>query len=116
MKVIQQLIAYLEGRGDLSAAQIEQLVTKGYWGHYTGADLRSLAHKIGQSFFFQVTGAVTGPLWGSDIYTSDSALAAACVHAGLLRPGETAVVKVTMVPPLPVFQGSLRHGVSSDPW
>src|SRR5262249_41905552 len=106
MKVIQQLIAYLEGRGRLTAGQIEQLVSKGYWGHYTGADLRSLAHKVGQSFFFQVTGATTGPLWGTDIYTSDSALAAVCVHVGLLRPGETGVVKVTMVPPVPVFAAS----------
>lgn len=116
MKVIQQLIAYLEERGGLTAAQIEQLVSKGYWGHYTGADLRSLAQKIGQSFFFQVTGEVNGTLWGSDIYTSDSVLATACVHAGLLRPGETGVVKVTMVPPIPVFQGLTRHGVTSQPW
>src|SRR5262245_2780157 len=99
MKVIQQLIAYLEERGKLNPEQIVQLVEKGYWGHYTAADLRSLASKIGQSFFFQVTGEASGPLWGTDIYTSDSSLGITCVHAGLLQVGETGVVKVTMVPP-----------------
>jgi hypothetical protein len=116
MKVIQQLIAYLEDRGQLTPGQIEQLVVKGYWGHYTSADLRALASKIGQSFFFLVTGEVHGPLWGTDVYTSDSSLGLACVHAGLLQAGETGVVKVTMVPPIPIFQGSMRHGVTSQPW
>ena len=57
-----------------------------------------------------------GPLWGTDVYTSDSSLAAACVHAGLLEPGESGTVKVTMVPPLAAFQGSTRHGVTSHNW
>lgn len=116
MKVIQQIIAYLESRGRLKQRQIEQLVAKGYWGQYTNADLRALEKQIGQSFFFQVTGDDHGPLWGTDTYTSDSALGAACVHAGLLQSGETGVIKVTMVQPLPVFHGSARHGVTSFTW
>ena len=116
MKVIHQLIAYLEERGRLTPRQIEQLVAKGYVGTATVANLRSLESKIGQSFFFQVTGAVNGQLWGTNIYTSDSSLGTACVHAGLLQPGEAGVVKVTMVPALPIFQGSMRNGVTSQPW
>src|SRR5688500_3014661 len=113
MKAIQQIIAYFEERGRLSAWQIQKLVEKGWWGQYTNADLRSLEGKIGQSFFFQVTGDANGPLWGTDIYTSDSNLGTACVHAGLLKVGQTGVVKVTMVQPLPVFHGTLRNGVAS---
>jgi hypothetical protein len=116
MKVIQQLIAYLEERGQLSPRQIEELVRKGYWGQYTSADVRSLERKVGQTFFFQVAGHGNGSVWGTDVYTSDSSLESACVHAGLLQSGEAGVVKVTMVPPVPVFQGSTRHGVTSRPW
>jgi hypothetical protein len=116
MKAIQQLIAYFEERRQLTRRQIEQLVTQGYWGHYSSADLRSLERKIGQSFFFKVTGTLTGSLWGTDIYTSDSELGMACVHAGVLQANEAGVVKVTMVPPIPVYRGSARHGVTSHDW
>ena len=116
MKVIQQLIAYFEERRRLTEDQLKQLVEKGYWSEYTSADVRALASKVGQSFFFQVTGKTEGPLWGTDVYTSDSSLEKACVHAGLLQPGESGVVKVTMVPPVPVFTGSTRNGVTSNPW
>jgi len=116
MKVIQQLIAYFEEKGKLRPLQIRELVRRGYWAQHTTDDLRSLERKIGQSFFFQVTGEEHGPLWGTDVYTSDSALAVACVHAGLLRPGESGTVKVTMVQPLPAFKGSTRNGVTSNSW
>ena len=70
MKAIQQLIAYFEERGQLTRAQIKQFVAKGYWGQYTPGELRTLERQVGQSFYFQVTGAVIGPLWGTDVYTS----------------------------------------------
>ena len=116
MKVIQQLIAYFEEKGKLRPLQVRELVRKGYWAEPTTADLRSLERKIGQSFFFQVTGADRGPLWGTDVYTSDSSLGKACVHAGVLKDGEEGVVKVTMVQPLAVFTGSTRNGVTSSSW
>jgi hypothetical protein len=116
MKAIHQLISYFEERGRLNAWQLDELVAKGYWGQYTSADLRSLEHKIGQSYFFQATGNTDGPLWGTDVYTSDSNLGTACVHAGVLKVGESAAVKVTMVKPLAVFQGSTRNGITSSLW
>jgi hypothetical protein len=116
MKAIQQLIAYFEEKRVLKRRHVEELVAKGYWGQYTAGDIRSLEHKVGQSFIFQVTGDTRGPLWGVDIYTSDSNLGTACVHAGALAAGETGVVKVTMVKPLAVFQGSTRNGVASHLW
>jgi hypothetical protein len=116
MKAIQQLISYFEERGQLKRRQIEELVAKGYWGQYTSADLRSLEQKVGQSFFFEATGNAQGPLWGTDVYTSDSNLGTACVHAGLLQLNETGVVKVTMVKPVAIFQGSTRNGITSSIW
>lgn len=116
MKVIQQLIAHFEQKGRLTRRHLEQFVARGYWGHYTSDDLRSLEHQVGDSFFFEATGDTFGPLWGVDTYTSDSNLGAACVHAGLLRPGESGIVKVTFVKPPDTFQGSARNGITSHVW
>jgi hypothetical protein len=116
MKVIQQLITYFEERGKLSRKQIKELTAKGYRGQYSPDQLRTLERKVGQSFFFQVTGDTVGPLWGTDVYTSDSHLGTACVHAGILRPNEHGAVKVTVVSPPTKFGGTRRHGVLSNDW
>lgn len=56
------------------------------------------AQSLGQSFSFRVTGSTEGSIWGTNVYTNDSALATAAVHAGALRAGESGIVKVTMLP------------------
>ncbi len=116
MKVIQQLIAYFEERSRLTPRHVDQLMERGYWGEDGPPDLRGLESRIGKSFFFRVTGDANGPLWGTDVYTSDSSLAKACVHMGVLEVGESGVVKVTVVQPIPIYHGSTRHGVSSHDW
>jgi len=74
----------------------------------------------GTQILFDVTGSTDGIVWGSDVYTSDSTLAAAAVHAGVLRSGERGLVRVTMVDALNVsFVGSQRNGVQTQsygPW
>ena len=52
-------------------------------------------------------------MWGTDVYTSDSTLATAAVHAGVLQPGQTGVVKVTILPGQAAYQGSTRNSVRS---
>jgi hypothetical protein len=78
------------------------------------------AHPVGTQLLFDVTGDASGMVWGSDVYTHDSELAAAAVHAGALRDGERGVVRVTLVDTLNVaFTGSYRNGVESEsfgPW
>ncbi len=69
---------------------------------------------LNQPLYFQVTGELGGSVWGTDIYTGDSALAAAAVHAGVLEVGQTAVVKVTMLPGLDGYAGTTRAGVTSS--
>src|SRR4029078_2690572 len=39
---------------------------------------------IGRILLFEITGRPEGSVWGTDIYTTDSRLAAAAVHAGAL--------------------------------
>jgi hypothetical protein len=57
-----------------------------------------------------------GSVWGTDVYTADSALALAAVHAGAVQMGETAVVKVTMLPARANYVGSTRNGVTTQPY
>jgi hypothetical protein len=76
----------------------------------------ALANQIGMVFYFRVTGAVNGTVWGTDVYTSDSPIAMAAVHAGVVKVGETGVVKVLIVVPPPTFQGTTRNGVTTSPY
>jgi hypothetical protein len=71
---------------------------------------------VGKKFAFRVTGAINGSVWGTDMYTLDSNLATAAVHAGILKVGQTGVVKVMILGPQAVFNGSARNGVNSSPW
>ncbi len=73
--------------------------------------------KIGQTFLFRVTGSVnSGTVWGTGVYTPDSPLAMAAVHAGVLKPDQTGVVKVTIVAGPPAYFGSTANGVTTSPW
>jgi LCCL domain len=77
-------------------------------------NLLALRGQNGQSFYFEVTGDKgAGTVWGTDLYTDDSTLAAAAVHAGALADGQKGVVKVTVVPGADAYQGSDRNGVAS---
>src|SRR5205085_7931697 len=51
--------------------------------------LSNFAQETGKSFHFTVTGNANGTIYGSDVYTTDSTLATAAVHAGVLKMGET---------------------------
>jgi hypothetical protein len=73
--------------------------------------------EIGKTFQFRVVGNDQGPVWGTDIYTADSHLAAAAVHAGALEAGEEGVVRVSLMDMtrIPV-RGSMRNGVMTSDW
>lgn len=71
---------------------------------------------IGKTFVFKVTGAAQGSLWGTELYTLDSSLAAAAVHMGVLKVGQTGNVKVTIFGPSVNFIGSTRNGLTSSPY
>jgi hypothetical protein len=86
-------------------------------GPASGAgDLQELRDKVGQSIETDLVGSTQGRVWGTDIYTDDSSPAAAAVHAGVLRDGESGRVTITILPAQDSYQGSDRHGVSSQPW
>ena len=90
-------------RGDLLGVRIDP----GNLTEYNIAD-------IGRVMLFEVTGRPEGSVWGTDLYTTDSRLAAAAVHAGALREGERGLVRVTLLDGDGVmYEGSPRNDVQS---
>ncbi len=78
-------------------------------------DLRGQNDK---SFYRKVTGSVGDYVWGGEnnIYTDDSLLSAAAVHAGVLKAGEIAMVRFTILPGKDSYIGSTRNGVTTRPY
>src|SRR5262245_54800475 len=76
--------------------------------------LTNYQQNVGQSFYFRVTGGLVGTVWGTDVYTTDSALATVAVHAGVLKMGQSGIVKVTMLPGQNGYMGSTRNGISTS--
>ncbi|HVE50036.1 MAG TPA: LCCL domain-containing protein [Casimicrobiaceae bacterium] len=113
MKVVQELVAYFDRRGKLSPAQLRALLDHGYLAADAPPNLLELSAQVRDTFYFRVMGASEGPLWGTDVYTGDSAIAVAAVHAGLVSAGGSAVLRVVAVAPPPQFSGSVRNGVTS---
>jgi len=79
-------------------------------------NLTGYRNKVGTPYEFSVTGAGSGGVWGTDVYTDDSSVARAAVHAGVVRVGETKVVTVTILAGQNAYPASTRNGVSSSSW
>ena len=114
MKVIQELVAYFDRRGRLTRSQIRKLLDQGLLAADAPPTCSTCATRSAQPTTSASPARRPGSLWGTDVYTGDSALAVAAVHAGLVNAGETAVVKVTVEQPLAQYQGSVRNGVTSQ--
>jgi hypothetical protein len=76
-------------------------------------DLSAYRGQNGTMLTFEVTADVSGAVWGDGIYTDDSSLAAVAVHAGILQPGETGLVRVEILPGAESYDGATRNGVAS---
>lgn len=60
-------------------------------------------------------GCVTGTIYGTDVYTADSRVCTAGVHAGAI-PAEGGSFKAKIEGKLPSFEGSTRNGIESKSW
>jgi LCCL domain len=78
--------------------------------------LVTLRGRTGLSIVMQVVGSLTGGVWGTGVYTDDSSIAAAAVHAGLLEPGELGFLRVTIGSGRTSFAASDSHGIRSQPY
>jgi hypothetical protein len=113
MKVMHDLVAYFDRRKKLSRRQLRKLLEQNFVASEAPANMHGLCETVGTIYYFRVTGVTEGQLWGTDIYSGDSTIGAAAVHAGLLKPGETAFLRVTVVTPPEQFPGTVRNGVTS---
>jgi hypothetical protein len=68
------------------------------------------------TYYVRVTGAIGGSIWGTDEYTTDSSIAAAAVHAGILESGMTGILKLRLLPGRDAYKGSDRNGVTTRDW
>jgi hypothetical protein len=84
------------------------------------ANLMAFQNQFGKEATFNVTAPVANGqamnVWGTDVYTLDSNLGAAAVHAGLVQSGQTGIIRVRVVASPAQFMGSVRNGVSSAPY
>lgn len=113
MKAVQELAAYFDRRGRLPRGELRKLLDRGFLAAEAPPTMLELCDGAGTTYYFRITGSTEGQVWGTGVYTGDSPLAAAAVHAGLLKPGQTGILRVTSIPPPSAFQGSVRHGVAS---
>src|SRR6266851_3375642 len=59
-------------------------------------------------------GGAPGNVWGTDVYTDDSSVCTAAVHAGLISLAGGGAVEIEIRSGLPGYLGSSRNGVSSS--
>jgi|GEM_PF-1102374 hypothetical protein len=79
-----------------------------YFNRFVGSD-----DQIGQILYFRVVGDTNGLIWGSGIYTRDTNIHVAAVHAGLVQPGEAAIVAARVLPGQESYPSTTRYGVTS---
>ena len=77
-------------------------------------NLESFRGRNGEVFRFRVRGSAHGSIWGDGVYTDDSSLAVAAVHAGVLRREEEGIVAVRILPGRKEYAGAERNGVASE--
>jgi hypothetical protein len=113
MKAVQELVAYFDRKGQLSSRQLKTLLEKSYVASDAPAGMHGLCGSIGATYYFRVTGQLEGTVWGTDVYTRDSNIGAAAVHAGLVKPGQTRVLRIEVAPAQESYPGSERNGVTT---
>jgi hypothetical protein len=89
-------------------------------GRGWGVDARSVTGRNRQRFSVTcpADGSI-GPVWGSDLYTDDSSVCSAGVHAGTITARAGGTVTIEVRPGVGSYDGSTRNGVESDdygPW
>lgn len=81
---------------------------------WTGG-LTSYRGNNNSEYDFIVTGTTAGSVWGcSNLYTDDSRLETAAVHAGYVNSGQTKTVRVRILPGQSSYSGCTQNGVTSS--
>ncbi len=78
-----------------------------------GTNAVELRGKNGQRFTYTCPSGSGGSVWGTDIYTDDSSICNAALHAGLINSGSGGTVTIEIRPGQQSYTGSSRNGVGS---
>lgn len=75
------------------------------------------SNQVGQQFsLYCEPGGTLHPVWGTGIYSSNSSVCSAAVHAGIIRPSMGGQVNIEMTTNPGSYSGTTRNGVSSSDW
>ena len=85
-------------------------------GVTSGLTAAAFRYQIGRRVTYACPASSTSTevaVWGTDVYSFDSAVCLAAIHAGVLGPQQAGAVTFTMGPGAESFTGSARNGVTS---
>jgi hypothetical protein len=75
----------------------------------------NLRGRLDQDFSFRCSpNGTTGAVWGTDIYTDDSSICSAAVHAGLITARSGGEVTIRIRPGESFYNGTARNGLSTQ--
>lgn len=79
------------------------------------AQADSLRGRNNQRFTYSCPagGPASGRVWGTDVYTDDSSICTAAVHAGAITIAAGGTVTIEMRPAETSYRGSVRNGIAS---
>ena len=96
--------------GNESAVQEAEEVTPVAWSTSTSI----LAYEAGKTEKFKCpAGGKASTIWGTDVYTGDSSICVAAVHAGVITFARGGTVTVELRPGQSSYKGATRNGVTS---
>jgi hypothetical protein len=108
--------AVLVGGGLESRAQTSPPVTSSQALDIGDCPDTATSFEDGNIYVCACSGASSGTIYGTDVYTNDSNICQAAIHAGVLKKGVPGRVSVRMVASPRVFKGTTRNGIKSEVW
>ncbi len=68
----------------------------------------------GASYRFRCPASgIAGTIWGTGVYTDNSSVCTAAIHAGKITPASGGIVLIRILPGRAAYSGSSRHGITS---
>ena len=115
---VRNMIRQLKQQAEQAQRLPEPVVAQAPVAPQDSSDVGLLRGQNNVTYYRTVTGTTQGNIWGGagGVYTDDSLLAMAAVHTGVLKEGDTAVVRFTILPGQESYPSLTRHGVSSSSW
>jgi len=101
-----------------SKPEVRGSITTRVHDHQWFENAEQFQGRVGERVVYEC-GPGPGPamlVWGTDIYSDDSFVCWAAVHAGAMKVGEAASVLIEILPGQARYQGSERNGVTSMDW